>query len=63
MGGLDNMQLICSERKPGHPATATTGAHAQSSAEAAGSGGENAAENEGGGEGGEEGTNDAEEGL
>lgn len=68
MSGLDNMQLVCSERKPRHPAIAVASAtntniDAQSRAEPAGCGGENAAEGEGAEEGGEEGADDAEEGL
>jgi hypothetical protein len=68
VSGLDNMQFVCSQRKPWHPTTtaataAATDAHAQSSAEPAGGGGEEAAESEGAEKGGEEGADNAEEGL
>jgi hypothetical protein len=67
VSGLDYVQLVCSERKPRHPAIAaatnTTNIDAHSRAEPAGDNGEKAAEDEGAEEGGEEGTDDAEEGL
>jgi hypothetical protein len=65
---LDNMQLVCTERKPRHPAIAAadaamTDADAQSRAEPAGCCSEKVAEDEGAEERGEEGTDDAEEWL
>jgi hypothetical protein len=69
MSGLDNMQLVCSKRKPRHlaaiaAADATmTYADAQSRAEPAGGCSEKVAEDEGAEKGGEEGADNAEEGL